>query len=330
MRSVTNEVRVGVVLILGVVLIVVGTIWLQGWRLGREDQEITAWFREVGQIQRGNPVKLRGVNIGRVEGISLDPAGAGVAVTMSIGSDVRLPEDPVVLLSMESLFGDWQAEIHSRSRYPFYDYAVASDPSVIPGYSLPDMSRLTAVGDRIAENLAVITDRVDLAFTDETALNIREAIDNIQRVTGQLTGLVEAQEQTVRDVAAGLESTTQTLQRAAESASRAFMLIEAAIDGGELESIVGNVERLTAQMDTLSRALVLISGDVGGAAAAADSAFSTLHEFVAGIERGEGSLGLLLQDTTLYRDLVLTSSLVQELIRDFQRNPRRYINLRVF
>jgi hypothetical protein len=46
--------------------------------------------------------------------------------------------------------------------------------------------------------------------------------------------------------------------------------------------------------------------------------------------RARARLGQLLQDTTLYRDLVLTSTLVQDLIRDFQRNPRRYINLRVF
>jgi phospholipid/cholesterol/gamma-HCH transport system substrate-binding protein len=328
--SMRSEVRVGIVVILGILLIVFGTIWLQGWRLGREDQEVTAWFREVGQIQRGNPVKLRGVNIGRVEGIELDPSGAGVAVRLTLASEVRLPEDPVILLAPESLFGDWQAEIHSRSRFPFYDYAQSPDPTVIPGYSLPDMSRLTAVADRIAENLAVITDRVDIAFTDETALNIREAIDNVQRVTALLTGLVEAQEQTVRDVAAGLETTTHTLQSAAESAGRAFAEIEAAIAGGELTAIVGNVERMTTQMDTLTQSLREIAGGIGGTVASADTAFASLSAVMTAIERGEGSLGQLLADTALYRDLVLTSTLVQDLIRDFQRNPRRYINLRIF
>lgn len=325
-----NEVRVGIVVILGILLIVFGTLWLQGWGLGREEHEVTAWFREVGQIQRGNPVKLRGVHIGRVESIALDPAGGGVFLRLSVASQVRLPEDPVILLSPESMFGDWQAEIHPRSRYPFYDYATSPDPAVIPGYSLPDMSRLTAAADRIAENLAVITDRFDIAFTDETALNIREAIDNIQRVTGQLTGLIEAQEQTVRDVAAGLETTTQTLQTAAEAASRTFAQIEGAIADGQLTTIVGNVERLTTQLDTVSQALVAVSRDMGGTTASVDSAFASLNVILASLERGDGTLGQLLQDTTLYQDLVLTSTLVQDLIRDFQRNPRRYINLRVF
>jgi phospholipid/cholesterol/gamma-HCH transport system substrate-binding protein len=141
---------------------------------------------------------------------------------------------------------------------------------------------------------------------------------------------VEAQEQTVRDVASGLETTTETLQRAAESAGRTFEHIEAAIAQGQLSAIVANVDRLTRQVDTLSQALIMASRDMGGAAASADSVFASLHAISRALEQGEGTLGLLLQDTALYGQLVLTSSLVQDLIRDFQRNPRRYINLRVF
>jgi phospholipid/cholesterol/gamma-HCH transport system substrate-binding protein len=328
--SMRNEVRVGVVVILGILLLVFGTIWMQGWEFGREDREVTAWFREVGQIQRGNPVKLRGVHIGQVESIELDPRAAGVVVRMRVSADVGMPEDPVVLLSPESMFGDWQAEIYSRSRYPFYDYATSPDPSVMAGYSLPDMSRLTAVADRIAENMAGITDRLDIAFTDETALNIREAIDNIQQVTAQLTGMLEAQAQTIDQLGDGLETVTATVQEVAESARRAFFQMEAAVAGGELKSIVGNVERMTLQVDTLTRAMARITGDVSGAVSTADSAFHSLNAVLAAVERGDGTLGQLLQDTTLYDDLRVTSTLVQDLIRDFQRNPRRYINLRIF
>jgi phospholipid/cholesterol/gamma-HCH transport system substrate-binding protein len=328
--SMKSEVRVGVVVILAVLLIIFGTIWLQGWRIGQEQHEVAAWFREVGQIQRGNPVKLRGVNIGRVEGIGLDPGGGGVIVRLSIDSEATLPEDPVVVLSPESMFGDWQAEILSRTRFPFYDYAVPPDPAMMAGYSLPDISQLTAVADRIAENLAGITERFDIAFTDETAMNIREAIDNIQQVTGQLTGMLEAQARTIDQLGTGLENVTGTVLEVAESAHRTFLEVEGAIAEGQLTEIVGNVQRMTTQIDTLSQALVVITRDMSGAVASADSAFVSLNTIMEAIERGDGTLGLLLQDTTLYADLVVTSSLVQDLIRDFQRNPRRYINLRIF
>lgn len=328
--SVRNEVRVGLTVILGIALVVFGTLWLQGWRLGQEEAQVEAWVREVGQLRDGSTVKLRGVPIGRVEAIRLDTLGTGVIIRMNVRGDVALPEDPVVVLAPESLFGDWQVEIYSLRQFPFYEYAPSPYPGVMAGYTLPDMSRLTAVLDRIAGNLAVITDRVELAFTDETAINIREAIDNIQEVTGALTGLVQAQEQTVQEVATGLQETTSTLRDAASAANRTFSAVEDAIAGGKLGRIVDNMNAMTAQLDTLSRVLRVASTDLGGTVASADSTFASLNQIMSALERGEGTLGQLLQDTALYADLVITTNILQDLLEDFQRNPGKYINLRVF
>jgi phospholipid/cholesterol/gamma-HCH transport system substrate-binding protein len=325
-----SDVAVGVVILLGLVLIVGGTIWMRGHGLGRGKREVQARFREVGQLQTGNAVKLRGVPVGQVEEIALEQRGVGVIVKMKIDQDVQLPDDPVVILSPESFFGDWQAEIFPRTRYPLYNYAESSDPTVLPGYALPDMSRMTAVAERIAENIAVITDRVDIAFTEQTALNIRKAVENIQAVTGQLTGLLQAQEQTVKGVADQLEATSQTLGSAAETIQRTFAQIESAISEGELESIVDNVNRVTAELEQLSGNLVDVSGNLGTAVTSADSAFQSLNVVAARVRNGQGTLGMLLQDTTLYGNLVLTNKLVQDLLLDFQRNPRKYINLNIF
>ncbi|NIR44157.1 MAG: hypothetical protein GWN99_08535, partial [Gemmatimonadetes bacterium] len=184
--------------------------------------------------------------------------------------------------------GDWQAEIFPRSRFPLYSYAESSDPSVLPGYSLPDISRLTAVADRIAENLAVITDRVDIAFTEETALNIRQAVENINAVTSQLTGVVQAQERTVDEVAAQLEATSQTLGNAAETARRTFAQIESSIAQGELTQIVDNIEGVTRELEQLAATFNAMSVDLGTAVASADTAFASLQTMAGIVERGVG------------------------------------------
>ena len=62
----------------------------------------------------------------------------------------------------------------------------------------------------------------------------------------------------------------------------------------------------------------------------ADSTFRQLSGIAGAIERGEGSLGMLLRDTALYVNLVETNLEVQNLLRDIRRNPRRYINLTIF
>lgn len=325
-----TEVAVGLVILIGIAVVFFGTLWLKGTRLGEKEMTIRARFLEIGQLLDGNEVKLRGVSIGRVERIELEAGGGGVIVTMRIAQEVPLPADPVVLLSPESMFGDWQAEIHPRSRFPQYAYAEAPDPQVLPGYSLPDISRLTAVADEIAENLAVLTQRVELAFTEETALNIRRAIENIEEVSGQLTGLVGSQEAAVAEVAGNLERTSETVNETVGAIRELVRQIEDAVSEGELRAIVQNVMRATSELDTLGSTLLMVSRDLDQTAASADTAFARFNDILSGVQRGEGTVGRLVQDTALYAELVETNQLMQALLEDVRANPRKYINLEVF
>ncbi len=325
-----SEVIVGVVILLGAALTFFGTLWLKGAALGREEVVLEARFREVGQLMEGNAVKVRGVPIGRVSEVVLEPGGDAVLVRMRVRADAPIPQDAVVLLSPESMFGDWQAEIHPRGRFPRYDYLESLDPDVLPGYSLPDMSRLTAALDRIAENVAVVSDRFQIAFTEETAVNIREAVENIQQVSEQLTNLIGAQERTMHELSAHLEGTMKALGEAVQTVNRVSRHVESAVASGELTSIVDNMERATAQIDSLSAALLAARRDLRSTMARADTAFHALGSVMAGVEQGQGTLGRLVQDSTLYGDLVRTNTLLQSLLRDFQENPRKYINLRIF
>jgi phospholipid/cholesterol/gamma-HCH transport system substrate-binding protein len=55
-----------------------------------------------------------------------------------------------------------------------------------------------------------------------------------------------------------------------------------------------------------------------------------LQAIMARLERGEGSAGKFLTDTLLYRDARNLLTRVDSLVSDFQKNPRKYINLKVF
>lgn len=330
MRRRSSEVAVGAAVLLGLAVVVFGTIWLKGAKLGSEDIDVKARFREVGQLLEGSTVKTRGVPIGRVEKIELEPSGAGVVITMSIDSEVRLPSEAVVILAPESMFGDWQAEIVQRSQFRLYPYAEPNEPNMLPGYALPDMSRLTAVADEIAQNLATLTSRVEIAFTQETAENVAEVIRNVQEVSAQLTTLVDKQQVAIAEVAANLEQTSEAAGQAAETMRRTFAEVETAISNGRLTTIMGNVERASARTDSLTAELVAASRELRRVAGGADTTFRRIGAIAGGVERGEGSLGLLLRDSALYYRLTEGSVQLQALLKDIRENPRKYINLTVF
>jgi phospholipid/cholesterol/gamma-HCH transport system substrate-binding protein len=325
-----NEVIVGLVVMLGLVLVVFGTVWMRGLKLGGEEQTVRARFSEVGQLLTGSNVKFRGVPIGRVEAIELEATGAGVIVTMVVDAAVSLPEDPAVILAPESLFGDWQAEIIERRRFPRNDYAEAPDAKILPGYSLPDMVRLTAVADEIAQNLAEISTRFETAFTEETADNIRRAIDNIQSASAQLTQMVSRQQQAIDELSTDLQETTQALGEAVATINRTFQQVESAIAGDKLVNIVAAAEHASVRIDSLSSELLSTSRTMQRAAMTADTLMRSVGTIANSMSRGEGTLGLMLRDTTLYWRIVETNAELQALLRDLRLNPRRYINVRIF
>jgi len=325
-----REIMVGLVIVAGVVAAVLGTLWLQDASFGRGTQEVEAEFREVGQLMRGNSVKLRGVTIGQVQGISVEPNGASVRVRMRIREEVVLPADRAVLLAPESMFGDWQAEIVSTGDYPQFEFFFPQEAGVMGGYALPDFSRLTAAADQISANLGVLTDRVEEAFTEETARNLSQAINNIQEVSERLRVLVEAQAGAVSDLASEFETSAMELGQAAHAAHLTFERIEELLGAPATDSFMLDARATVANLKVLSGELSSATQGAQGMIMRVDSTFARLDRMTAQVEAGEGALGVLMRDKTLVTQAQSVLGELTALLKDLQENPQRYVRLSIF
>lgn len=325
-----REILVGLVIILGIAVSVLGTLWLKDATFGRGTRQVEALLLEVGQLMDGNAVKLRGVAIGRVDGISVEPDGTAVRVFMSIRRDVVLPGDPAVLLAPESMFGDWQAEVVSRAAYPQFEFLDNSEDGTFGGYALPDFSRLTAAADQISQNLGVLSDRVEEAFTEETAQNIATAIDNIQDVSERLRQLVEVQAGAFSNLATEVESAAVELGEAAHAGHLAFQQVDEILGSPGTDSLIMDAQATASNLKTLTAELNNTTSDAQQLLYRADSTFARLDRITAQIEGGEGLFGRLMSDTVLvYRaqDVLIQLSV---LLEDLRANPQRYVRISIF
>ena len=332
-----KELLVGSVVLFGIAVAVFGTLWLQGRRLGSTETEVHVLMRDVGQLSNGNAVTFRGVNIGRVGDITVEEGGAAVRIQLLLDGDWILGDDAVVVIAPESMFGDWQAEIVTRSRFPLYDYyEVPSDARlpegvrVLGGYMLPDLSRLTAVADEVAQNLASLTDRFDRAFGEETADQISQAIRNIADFTVTLQELVDEQSDQFRSIAGDVRTSTSEIALALETARGSLERIDALLAAGDLDSILVNTRVITAELSGVSGDISAASQSLSGTLTLADSTFLSLNRITTRLERAEGSLGRLISDTLLASR---AESLVEELnllFEDIRANPQKYVHLSIF
>lgn len=331
-----NEVLVGAAVVGAIGLAVAGTIWLSQARLGRSDQVQAARFRIIGGLKKGDPVVLRGVGIGRVEDIALGAAN-WVDVTLRLRGTVELPAQPVAIISSTTLFGDWGVQISSAADLP-------DDPEVRkqvveatragrdkwPGATLPDIGQLTAQAGRIATDMALIADRVQDAFDSTSATRLRQAFVDLSQLSRRLREIASAQQENLLRIGGNLDTGTAALARTAEALSRTARRADSATSRDQFQRILSNTDSVSGDLRQIASNLRGFTG----AAASQQEAFARIiahtDSILARVQAGEGTLGRLTRDTTLYTESVQTVHELRQLLQDMRANPRRYFSFSVF
>ena len=329
-----NDFTVGLTMLAGIVLVVGGVLWTKEASIGRDEQHVSARFHDVGSVRVGTPVVVRGMRAGKIDRMELEEGF--VVVRMALAPDVELPNQPVVLLNESSLFGEWQATITGRE-------AVGRDEEihrqlretgkggdVLAGATLPDIAKLTAVAGRIAGDVASVAERVDVAFDTEAAKELRLSIRNVSELSTILARAVNEQSSNLTRASSRVEGGVEALSRAAVLLRDVSLRVDSATSGEQLQSLVSDAGVAARQLKAATRQIAGLTEQVAKSQARLDRFLMASESIATRVNTGQGSLGLLVNDPAFYRN---GDSLVMELralIADVKKNPRRYLNLRIF
>ena len=333
-----RELLVGLVVLAGLAVAVVGSLWLSGAGFGTENIPVDVVVRDIGQLREGNSVKYRGVPLGRVRGFSVADGGQAVRIRISLDEPIEMPADAAALIAPESLFGDWQVEIVSRARFTF-DYldvdsigVQPSEPGVplLGGYTIPDISRLTATANEISENLAVLSQRVEEAFTEETAEDLRQTVVNLRELSATLRDFTSEQAGTFTEVTDDIRTAASEMGAAARAGRATLERVDGAMANAELDSIFADVEVAADNLAVITTGVAGSTDEITSALARADSTFARIDRLAARVESGEGLLGQLFADTVLVGQTTSVLAELELLLRDFRENPSRYVRLSIF
>jgi phospholipid/cholesterol/gamma-HCH transport system substrate-binding protein len=276
------------------------------------------------------------VHAGRIQEIKLVDKG-WVVVTMDLEKDVILPPDPVVLIQAATLFGEWQAIITRRASVPANREVlqqladvVDAPAGALAGAVLPDIAQLTTVAGGIAGNVASVSERVRVAFNDSAARELRASIRNFSVLSGDLSRTIKVQSRNLDSIALDVRAGAEDLTATTAALRRTLVRADSATSAAQIQNIVAETERATRnireaseRINALTLALQGTEANVRGVVVKADGILGRL-------DRGEGSLGMLLTDRSLYlhSDSLLID--LRSLLADFRKSPKRYINLSVF
>lgn len=331
-----NEFAVGLVVIAAFAVIVAGALWLSGTHLGKTEAVYTARFRTVGGLGVGNPVVMRGVRVGRIQTIRLAPNN-WVEADLRIYAGVTVPDKPAVIAASASLFGEWAASLISLDQPPedpnvrqALREAQAAGGNRWPGATLPDIGQLTAQAGRIASDIAVVANRVQTAFDSQAVNQLRGAIRDFGAIMNRLVDVANEQATNIGAVGTNMRRGSEAMARAAASLNATLGRVDTATNQGQLATILNNSAAASQDarqaMQDVRSLLDVAQKNESSLVRVLQSADTVMSR----IANKNGTLGLMVGDSTLYRETTLTMIQLRQLLADIQANPRKYFTISVF
>ena len=332
----SNEFAVGLAVLAALALVIGGALWLSETDVNQKKVSYSARFRTVGGLGVGGPVTLRGVRVGRVEAIRL-VENEWVETDFSIDRSAELPRKPAVISASASLFGEWTANIVPYEPLPtdpnLRNALIESDRAggeSWPGATLPDIGQLTAQASRIAGDVGDITQRIGQAF-DSTALkNLQQSVKDLATISARLVRFANAQADRMERVGENVETTSDAFSGVARTFKGAVARLDTATSDNQLADILNNsrssrtdIRQAAADLRSVMAAARANETSLVRVVQAADSLMSR-------IQAGNGSLGMLATDSTLYRETTRTVIQFRELLADIQAHPKKYLKISVF
>lgn len=316
--KISKEVRIGLVVTIGIAMLIYGFNFLKGKSLFSEQQDFYAVYSHVDGLIEANTVQINGLRVGRVNTIKLHPDFPGkIVVSFSINNnyDIQIPDNSIAKIISSDLMGTRAIQI-----------------------LLGNSKQYTKQGD-------TLTSEIQASLSDEVNAQVRplkEKAENLILSIDSVMSVVQAVfNQSARDnLTRSFESIKLSLETFQKTSLRMDTLVASekeklGVIFSKIESISSNIansnEKLTNVINNFSDISdSLAQANIRSAIENTNIALRQASEIMDKINKGEGSLGMLVNDKGLYQHLDSAATNVNNLVNDLNSHPKRYVHFSIF
>lgn len=255
-----------------------------------------AEYEHVDGLVPSSPVNIKGYKVGQVEEVTYNfQKTKSFVVKISVTRDIQLPQGTIIELYDDGLMGGKAIQL----------------------VYTPDM--LTA---KLIENGDTLTSRIGVGLLGQLTDDL---MPKIESVTTQADSLLRSVRllidgESVQQSLSSIKKTTADL--AVSSAALKRMMQK------DMPDLMSNLNVLTGDFQLISGNLKKI--DFASTMQNVDITIKDLNQITGKMNNGEGTIGLLLNDKSLYLNLVNVSNSADQLLIDLQKSPKRYVHFSLF
>lgn len=297
MRKSNYELIVGGVIFLSLFILIAGVLWLKEVSVARKMVKYTVLFPNIGNLQKGDPVTVNGVKRGVVAKIYLHKAQ--VAAVLKLDREVVFTDSSTVTVQNVGLMGERMVGIQLSLKGKPYKPDTKDNVTYIKGYFDSGIAEAMGMLGNVLSEVLALVDTVEEII--QQTVGDSQFIDFFHTIVNRLDTIVMLVDNLVEENQYEINAAIDNVHIITADLKNMLATNQANID-----NIFANGSQLSASALTI--------------AARVDSIVTSLNSIIHDIEAGQGSIGVLVEDETIIRDLQKSLVSLDSLVNDINDN----------
>jgi phospholipid/cholesterol/gamma-HCH transport system substrate-binding protein len=300
-----KETKIGLTAVIIIAFFIWGYNFLKGKNILSTNDSYFAVYENIDGLEEASPVYISGYKVGVVETIKLHKSKKDkIVVKFSVEENIPLPKNTQAIIYPATLIAGKAIKLNLSDNANFY-----TKGDTVVGILEQDLvsslsDELLPVKNKI-ENLVVSIDSVLAIFDHKRREDLKSSLDNLNKITTDVSTLVDADQSKLADILNNVESISNNLKN----------------NNQQLTNILTNFSEIS---DSVNKA------DIKTTITNANKTLAEFSEISHKINSGEGTVGMLIHNDSLYMNLNNLAADLDSLVIDLNENPKRYVHFSLF
>jgi phospholipid/cholesterol/gamma-HCH transport system substrate-binding protein len=314
--KIKKEVKVGIVTTLALACFIYGFNFLKGKNLFSSQRKFYAVYNNIDGLVEANPLMINGFKVGAVGEIKLANDTTGnIIVTILLDNDVNVPKNSIARVVSSDILGSKAVQLilGKGTEYAMSgDTLIASQEDNLKASVNKTIAPLQKKAEGLITSIDSVMAVVQQVFNESARQNLAKSFESIKLAIGslettsfRLDTMVNSEKSKISSILTKVNVLATTL----------------ANNSDKLGNVINNFSNIS---DSLAKS------NLTSAINNADIALGQASTIMTKINSGQGTMGMLVNNDSLYRKLDKSSEDLDKLLKDLRINPERYVHVSVF
>jgi phospholipid/cholesterol/gamma-HCH transport system substrate-binding protein len=308
--KISNETKIGILTAVTITILILGYSYLSGNDVFSRSNKYYAIYNSVDGLSVSKPVLVNGFQIGRVSSMHLRADGRTV-VEFKIDPQYNVPSSTLAQLVSTDLLGGKAISFEYGDSKQFAqdkDTLRADIQGSLAESLQPIQMKAERLISKLDSSLAAVNKILNPDFqknVDRSFNSIANSLQTLEGTTKKIDALVGGQSAHINNIMSNAEVVSDNLKTST----------------GHLTTVSSNFEKVSTDLANSNLKQTLDN---------ANKTLADLQSTMNKINNGNGSLGLLINDDKMYKNLSDATANLNNLFIDIKAHPKRYVSFSVF